>query len=118
MFDVDKATLGVRSRGELAELAVILNKYEDTDIVLEGHTDATGSDEYNLELSRLRAQAVANHLSSTRVNPTRFTVMGYGEGQAIATNDTAEGRRLNRRVEVAIFANDKLKKVAREKAGT
>jgi outer membrane protein OmpA-like peptidoglycan-associated protein len=115
LFDVDKATLKHKSRAELADLAVILNKYEDTDILLEGHTDATGSEEYNLELSRKRAQSVANQLATEGVNATRFTIMGYGELQPIADNETDAGRALNRRVEVAIYANDKLKKVAQEK---
>jgi len=115
LFDVDKATLKDRSRQELAELAVILNKYGDTNILLEGHTDSSGSEEYNLDLSRLRAQAVSNELATDGVNPSRFTIMGYGESQPIADNATAEGRSLNRRVEVAIYANDKLKKAAEEK---
>ncbi|MDH3215904.1 MAG: OmpA family protein [Candidatus Krumholzibacteria bacterium] len=117
MFDVDKATLRSRTRDELSELAVILNKYPDTEVLLEGHTDATGSDEYNLELSRRRAQAVANHLASANVNATRFTVMGYGEGQPVANNDSVDGRQLNRRVDVAIYANDKLKKAAKAQSG-
>jgi outer membrane protein OmpA-like peptidoglycan-associated protein len=116
LFAVDKATLTDASRRELADLAVILNKYPDTHILLEGHTDATGSDEYNLELSRKRAQAVANELAMQKVMETRFTIMGYGEGQPIASNDTDAGRQQNRRVEVAIYANDKLKKVAEDKA--
>jgi outer membrane protein OmpA-like peptidoglycan-associated protein len=116
LFDFDKAALRAASQQSLTNLALVLNKYEDTNILLEGHTDATGSDEYNLELSRQRAQSVANYLSGQQVNATRFTIMGYGEDQPIATNDTAEGRQLNRRVEVAIYANDKLKKVAAEKA--
>jgi outer membrane protein OmpA-like peptidoglycan-associated protein len=116
LFDVDKATLKDPSKHELAELALILNKYEDTNILLEGHTDSTGSEEYNLDLSRLRAQSVSNELAANAVNPSRFTIMGYGEGQPVADNSTADGRALNRRVEVAIYANDKLKKVAQEKA--
>lgn len=116
LFDVDEATLKSRSRQELTNLAHILNKYEDTNILLEGHTDATGSDEHNLGLSQRRAQSVANYLGSVEVNPTRFTIMGYGEEQPVASNDTSEGRQLNRRVEVAIYANDKLKKVAEEQA--
>jgi outer membrane protein OmpA-like peptidoglycan-associated protein len=117
LFAVDKATLNDTSKRELTDLAVILNKYPDTNILLEGHTDATGSDEYNLELSRKRAQAVANHLATSQVMETRFTIMGYGEGQPIADNETDYGRQQNRRVEVAIYANDKLKKVAQEQAG-
>lgn len=115
MFDVDKATLRPASQQNLSHLGQILNKYPDTNILLEGHTDATGSEEYNLELSRRRAQSVANYLSTQQVNATRFTIMGYGEDQPIATNDSSDGRQQNRRVEVAIYANDKLKKVAAEK---
>jgi outer membrane protein OmpA-like peptidoglycan-associated protein len=112
LFDVDKATLKEKSKTELADLAVILSKYQDTNILLEGHTDSTGPEEYNLDLSRLRAQSVANQLASVGVNPARFTIMGYGESQPIADNETETGRALNRRVEVAIYANEKLKKVA------
>jgi outer membrane protein OmpA-like peptidoglycan-associated protein len=115
MFDVDRAALKDQYTGELSELSTILNKYEDTNILLEGHTDSTGSEEYNLDLSKKRAQSVANYLATQNVNPTRFTIMGYGESQPIAGNETVEGRAQNRRVEVAIFANDKLKKVAEEK---
>jgi len=117
MFDVNKATVKDGFKSELAELATILNKYADTNILLEGHTDSTGSEEYNLDLSRQRSQSVANYLAVQQVNPSRFTIMGYGESQPIASNDTVEGRQLNRRVEVAIYANDKLKKVAEQKAG-
>jgi outer membrane protein OmpA-like peptidoglycan-associated protein len=115
LFDVNKATLKQRSKDELAKLAEILNKYEDTDILLEGHTDATGSEEHNLELSRLRAQSVSNYLAGLGVSATRFTIMGYGESQPVADNETDEGRALNRRVEVAIYANNKLKDAARSK---
>ena len=115
MFDVDRAVLKDQYKGEISELAAILNKYEDTNILLEGHTDSTGTEEYNLELSKKRSQSVANYLATQNVNPTRFTIMGYGEGQPIASNETSEGRAQNRRVEVAIYANEKLKKVAREK---
>jgi outer membrane protein OmpA-like peptidoglycan-associated protein len=116
LFAVDKATLTEKSRASLADLAVILNKYPDTNILLEGHTDATGSDEHNLTLSRARAQSVANYLAEHEVDETRFTIMGYGESQPIASNDTVEDRAKNRRVEVAIYANDKLKKVAQSKS--
>jgi outer membrane protein OmpA-like peptidoglycan-associated protein len=115
LFAVDKAALNDRSRAELAKLAVILNKYEDTSILLEGHTDATGSEEHNLDLSRLRAQSVSNCLSKNSVDPRRFTIMGYGESQPIASNETIDGQQQNRRVEVAIFATDKLKKTAESK---
>ena len=115
MFDVNKAVLKDQYRRELSELAAILNKYEDTNILLEGHTDSTGSEEYNLDLSKKRAQSVSNYFATQNVNPARCTIMGYGESQPIVSNETAEGRAQNRRVEVAIYANEKLKKVAMEK---
>jgi len=115
LFDVDKAALRSEARTNLDKLAVILNKYPDTDVLIEGHTDATGSDEYNLELSRNRASSVSNYVAGLGVSATRFTAMGYGESQPIASNDTSDGRQQNRRVELAIMANDKLKKAAEEK---
>jgi len=117
LFDVNKATLRPASEEQLTKLAAILNKYPDTNILLEGHTDATGTDEYNLNLSRLRAQSVEAFLASQAVPGNRFTIMGYGETQPIASNDTEEGRQLNRRVEVAIYANEKLKEAASKAAG-
>jgi len=117
MFDVNKATLRSESKENLAKLSTILNKYEDTNILLEGHTDATGSDEYNLDLSRKRAESVSNYLATRGVFPNRFTIMGYGESQPIADNESEVGRQQNRRVEVAIYANEKLKKVAKTQAG-
>jgi outer membrane protein OmpA-like peptidoglycan-associated protein len=115
LFDVNKADLKDFSRSELTKLAQILNKYDDTNILLAGHTDSTGSDEYNLGLSRQRAQSVADFLSIHNVNSERFSVYGYGKSDPIASNDTVDGRAQNRRVEVAIWANEKLKKVAQEK---
>jgi outer membrane protein OmpA-like peptidoglycan-associated protein len=116
LFDIDKATLKQASRDNLTHLAVILNKYPDTNILLEGHTDATGSDEHNLALSLNRSRAVENYLAGQQVMETRFTIMGYGEDQPVASNETSEGRAQNRRVEVAIYANDKLKKTAEKQA--
>jgi outer membrane protein OmpA-like peptidoglycan-associated protein len=117
LFDVNKSDLKPVSKENITKLATTLKKYEDTNILIEGHTDATGTDEYNLELSKKRAEAVANYLATLQVSPTRFTIMGYGEAQPLMTNDTPEGRAANRRVELGIMANDKLKKVAEEKAG-
>lgn len=117
LFDVNKAQLKPAAEKNLTDLAGILNKYPDTKILIEGHTDSTGSEDYNLELSRRRAQSVANFMAGLQVDPTRFTIMGYGEAQPVASNETTEGRQLNRRVDIAIYANDKLKKVAEEKAG-
>ncbi len=117
LFAVDKSDLQPEAKQNLDNLAVILQKYPDTDILIEGHTDSTGSDEHNMTLSRNRANSVANELAAMGVDATRFTIMAYGETQPIADNSTVEGRRLNRRVELAIMANDKLKGVAEQKAG-
>lgn len=115
LFDVNKADLKPEAQANLTDLARILQKYDDTNILVEGHTDATGTAEHNLSLSMSRAQSAANYLAGKGVSVPRFTVMGYGEDQPIATNETAEGRQLNRRVELAIMANDDLKKAAEEK---
>jgi outer membrane protein OmpA-like peptidoglycan-associated protein len=112
LFDVDKATLKPEAKANLDKLAVILNKYPDTNVLIEGHTDSTGTYEHNLELSKQRAQSVSNYLAGLGVDPSRFTTMGYGPSQPVATNTTVEGRQENRRVELAIMANDKLKKAA------
>jgi outer membrane protein OmpA-like peptidoglycan-associated protein len=114
LFDVNKSELQETSKANLVDLARILNKYPDTNILTEGHTDSTGSDEYNLTLSKQRAEAVAFYLAEQSVSSSRFSVKGYGEAQPIATNDSEEGRQQNRRVDVAIMANDKLKKAAQE----
>ena len=116
LFDVDRSELKPASKQNLTDLAVILNKYPDTNILLEGHTDATGTSEHNMDLSKRRSQSVANYLAMQKVMEPRFTIMGYGEDQPIASNETSEGRAQNRRVEVAIYANDKLKKTAEKKA--
>jgi outer membrane protein OmpA-like peptidoglycan-associated protein len=116
LFDVDKAALRAASQENLQDLARILNKYPDTNILIEGHTDSTGADDYNLALSKRRAESVSHYLAQLEVKASRFSIMGYGEEQPIVTNDTEEGRQQNRRVDLAIMANEKLKKIAREKA--
>jgi outer membrane protein OmpA-like peptidoglycan-associated protein len=113
LFDVDRYELRPASRDNLAKLAVILNKYPDTNILIEGHTDSTGARDYNLTLSERRARSVSSALARLEVQSSRFNVMGYGPDQPVATNDTAEGRQQNRRVDLAIMANEKLKKIAK-----
>jgi outer membrane protein OmpA-like peptidoglycan-associated protein len=117
LFAVDESSLQAAARTNLTNLATVLNKYADTQILIEGHTDSSGSSDYNMTLARNRANSVANFLGSSQVMPSRFTIMAYGEEQPIADNTTAGGRTANRRVELAIMANDKLKKEAIKKAG-
>ena len=116
LFDIDKSDLRPVSQTNLADLAKILNKYPDTNILIEGHTDNTGSDDYNMTLSKDRAQTVALYMATLEVKSARFSTAGYGETQPIVMNDTPEGRQKNRRVDIAVIANDKLKKAAQEKA--
>jgi outer membrane protein OmpA-like peptidoglycan-associated protein len=112
LFDVNKYDLRAASRDNLAKLASILNKYPDTNILVEGHTDSTGTREINMPLSENRAKAVSGHLATLNVQSARFTVHGYGPDQPLGDNATVEGRQTNRRVDIAIMANDKLKKAA------
>jgi outer membrane protein OmpA-like peptidoglycan-associated protein len=116
LYDIDKSDLRSASKTNLTDLAKILNKYPDTNILIEGHTDDTGSEDHNMALSKDRAQSVVSYLASLEVSSPRFSVAGYGEMQPIVTNDTLEGRQKNRRVDIAIMANEKLKKAAQEKA--
>jgi outer membrane protein OmpA-like peptidoglycan-associated protein len=114
MFDVNKYDLRLASQENLARLAAILNKYPDTNVLVEGHTDSTGTREINMPLSENRAKAVAAYLEGLKVQPARFSVHGYGPDQPIGDNATVEGRQQNRRVDLAIMANEKLKKAAQE----
>jgi outer membrane protein OmpA-like peptidoglycan-associated protein len=107
MFALDSYELTSTTKTNLANLANTLNKYEDTNILIEGHTDKTGADDYNMELSRKRALSVANYLESLGVKGGRVTTTGYGETQPVSTTDAE-----NRRVEVAIYANKKMQKAA------
>ncbi|MEE9441381.1 MAG: OmpA family protein [candidate division Zixibacteria bacterium] len=115
LFDVNSSGLRREAKVNLEKLAGILIKYEDTEVLIEGHTDSTGPAEHNLDLSLRRAQSVANLLTTKQVIATRFRIMGYGEDQPVADNAISSGRQANRRVDIAIFANDKLKGVAKDK---
>lgn len=113
LFDVNSSKLQSAAGVNLQRLAEILNKYEDTEVLIEGHTDSTGPYEHNMDLSLRRAHSVANAVERYQVASNRFNIRGYGPDQPVATNATAGGRQANRRVDIAIFANDKLKKVAK-----
>ena len=112
LFDVNSSSLKPEARSNIERLSTILQKYPDTNILVEGHTDSDGPAEYNQNLSERRAEAVSVYSRAQGVSPSRFTTIGYGETQPIASNQTAEGKAKNRRVEIAIFANDKLKDAA------
>jgi outer membrane protein OmpA-like peptidoglycan-associated protein len=112
LFETNSSTLQSQAKTNIANLAVILNKYPDTDILVTGHTDFDGTDEYNQSLSERRAESVSDYTMGQGVNSSRLSVIGLGELEPIASNETVEGKQLNRRVEIAIFANEDLKKAA------
>jgi outer membrane protein OmpA-like peptidoglycan-associated protein len=114
LFDVNSSTLKPEAMDNISKLVTVLNKYPDTDIRIEGHTDNTGDDQYNQELSMKRAESVSNYTKIKGIKGDRITTIGYGETQPVESNETAEGRAKNRRVDIAIMANKKLKKAAKK----
>ena len=99
-FAVDSTTISPSFRAALDEVAASLQKYPNSLVDVMGHTDSTGSDSYNLDLSRRRAESVANYLVSRGVARARIATVGYGEQYPVADNTTEQGRALNRRVEL------------------
>ncbi|ABC44333.1 OmpA family protein [Salinibacter ruber] len=106
LFDFDSSTLRAEARQNLTEFAESMQGFEDTKILVVGHTDAQGSEEYNQKLSDRRAESATRHLVDRGVDPSRLTSVGRGETEPVASNETEEGRQQNRRVEVAIYANE------------
>jgi outer membrane protein OmpA-like peptidoglycan-associated protein len=102
LFDVDSAGLKPGAHDEMFRVAKVLNEYPQTTLLVAGHTDSTGADDYNQALSERRAEVVKNSLASSGVNPNRIRTVGYGESRPVAGNDTESGRQLNRRVEITI----------------
>ena len=113
-FGYDKFDVTSSAQTKLNQLADILNKYPDTYVLIEGHTDDTGADDYNMNLSEKRAIAVKNHLESKGVKTERMTVKWYGETQPKYPNDSESNSQKNRRVELAIFANEEMKQQAKD----
>jgi outer membrane protein OmpA-like peptidoglycan-associated protein len=116
LFDVDKTALKEDATTELADLARVLKDYPDTVLVVEGHTDSTGSATHNKKLSEQRAQSVIDVLATDGVDRSRLSAKGWGEDKPIQSNSTAEGRTQNRRVEVHIAPNQELKKADAQNA--
>lgn len=117
LFDFGKATLMETNKNDLQKFAESLRLNPETDLLIVGHTDDAGSEAFNLDLSEKRANAVANQLVDGGVNIKRMKIQGWGEGQPVVLNDTEAGRAQNRRVEIAIFANDAMKMEAKKEAG-
>ncbi|TVP76233.1 MAG: OmpA family protein [Gemmatimonadales bacterium] len=105
LFDFDSHAVRPDAAGHLRQLATSLGTYPDTRVVVVGHTDSVGSDTYNHDLSLRRAGAASNVLLAQGVSAGRIDIVGRGEWEPLATNETAAGRQANRRVEVAIFSD-------------
>ena len=105
LFDFNSSALRPASRTSLREMANVFEKYRSTTIEVAGHTDSIGSNAYNQRLSDRRAGSVANYLETLGVKGSRIDAVGYGKSQPRATNSTANGRQLNRRVEIHVRAN-------------
>jgi outer membrane protein OmpA-like peptidoglycan-associated protein len=101
-FDVDQSSLKPEFIPTLNSVAIVLRKYNQTLVDVYGHTDSTGDANHNLDLSNRRAEAVYTYLAGQGLDPRRFEVVGLGETQPIASNDTEAGRALNRRVEIRL----------------
>ena len=104
-FKTDSSDINSSFYPVLNSVAKVLNKYDNSTVLVSGHTDNTGSSEYNLNLSRERAVSVASYLQGKGVQASRFEVMGLGYSNPIASNATASGRAQNRRVEIKIIPN-------------
>jgi outer membrane protein OmpA-like peptidoglycan-associated protein len=117
LFDFDSDQLREASKDNLNNLANSLSKFGDSKLLLVGHTDNTGTDSYNLDLSRRRAGAVGSYLIAHGVPSARISTSGRGETEPVAPNDTDADRQKNRRVEVAITAGDEMKAQAKAQAG-
>jgi outer membrane protein OmpA-like peptidoglycan-associated protein len=106
LFDVNSAILSPSSRTSLDMAAEAFIEQPKTAIIAQGHTDSSGSEEYNQKLSERRAQAVTNYLIGKGVDASRLIAVGYGEGHPVADNDTAEGKSRNRRVDLLLKAKE------------
>ncbi len=114
-FDTSKSTVKGTSATTLDKLAGIFKEYPNSSVLVEGHTDSAGPDDYNMKLSEQRAQSVTEYLITKGIDGSRFSTKWYGENQPKGDNTTKEGKATNRRVELAIVASKELKEEAKEK---
>jgi outer membrane protein OmpA-like peptidoglycan-associated protein len=110
LFDLNSYTLRPEARDRLTDLAASLKDYDDSEVLIVGHTDSSGAEDYNQTLSENRANAAGSFLIRAGVAPSRVKMIGLGETEPVAPNDTPEGMQQNRRVEVAIFASEEYRK--------
>ncbi len=107
-FDTAKYNINSKSQETLNKLVNVFREYQDTNILVVGHTDNVGVEDYNMTLSKNRAYAVTNYLAGKGLSSGRFTTNWFGESQPMYDNSTASGRAKNRRVNVAILPNQKM----------
>ncbi|HET8948112.1 MAG TPA: OmpA family protein [Candidatus Polarisedimenticolia bacterium] len=107
LFDVDSAMVKPQAQGALDDAAQVFQEYKKTAIIVQGHTDSTGTEEHNQALSERRAQSVVTYLTGKGIDPARMEPEGYGEGQPVASNDSTDGRSKNRRVDLLLKAKAK-----------
>ena len=115
LFDINSSYLRETSKQNLSDLASVLSKYSDTNVLIEGHTDSTGEDQYNKWLSDRRSNSVKGFLAENNIEDQRMQTAGYGEEKPVGDNKNAEGRQANRRVEISIYANAEMVRKARTK---
>jgi Outer membrane protein and related peptidoglycan-associated (lipo)proteins len=116
LFDFDSAALRSNAEQNLAEFAESMKDLEETKILVVGHTDSKGAADYNQQLSERRAESASDYLSRQGLDSGRLLTTGKGESEPVAPNETEEGRQQNRRVEVAVYANEEYRERAREQA--
>jgi outer membrane protein OmpA-like peptidoglycan-associated protein len=114
MFAKNTYILTEATKKDLRHIAATLKEYNNTRLVIEGHTDGEGSEKENMALSRARAKAVADFLLSEEIPANKIQVIGYGEEQPLFSNATAEGRRQNRRIEIVVIADETLRDQAKK----
>ena len=118
LFDTGQAVLRSGAKHDLDQFADVLKKYEQTNLIVEGHTDTTGSRAINEKLSAQRAEIVVEYLAARGVGKNRLTPKALAFDEPVASNETADGRQRNRRVEIEILPNEELKRADAEESAS
>ena len=116
LFDFNSSDIQGKAEENLTEFANTMKDFEESNILIVGHTDSKGAEDYNQKLSEQRAQSAAGFIAEKGISMGRIETAGKGETEPVATNDTEEGRRQNRRVEVAIYASKEYRQKAKQQA--